>query len=170
MRMVKAIIGVTAVAGSFSLIAAIPAQASTPSMPRKIFHTGKRCKGVTSPKNFHGTVCVDNWIKVVHGGPGGFTIDAPEVTFSVRSGGISDAFVGRMWIRACSQLPHRCHRVSLSKNVSKNPHGAKTADIVGKQFDNPNGVGFSIQSMAVNICIGWTNGQDACYQSTLKAR
>jgi len=144
------------------LMPTAPAQAmpQAPSVPEG--HVGNHCVGVVSQNNWHGTICSivnendardDDWTQAL-------------ITFSIRSGSISEVYIGGgLYIRRCARSGN-CSNQNYRQSPTKRPGGGKQTFI-----SNKFGYAFQyhVQARANTPCIIWTNGQVACHNGVLKS-
>lgn len=132
--------------------------AVVPGTASALHYAGQKCVYIYSQNDWRATVCVitnaddalaEQW-------------DQSLVTYSVRSGGISYANAGAIWLYACEGL---CARQNPSDTPGKHANGAKSTYLSNPFAFDPDD---TVQAVVVTPCVDWTNGQVACYNGTLR--
>lgn len=136
-----------------------PTASTTPDL-----HSGSVCKNVQSAGGWNGTICA-----VVNLSDASLDRDAQAlITYSVRSNGLKTIYAdGDLYLRSCSQTPpFNCVNQNVLSYPSKSPGGVQSSFISNAFVYEP---GAAVQAIVVFPCIDWSNGQNACYNGTLKS-
>lgn len=140
-------------AASAATASAAPAAPATP----QLHYAGANCKTVSSPQNWKARICVitnaddalaDQW-------------DQTLVTFTIRSGSLAEISVSKIYLHACEGY---CVNQHPKTNVVKFPGGRSSYISNPFAFDPDD----TVQGVAINPCVQWTNGQAVCWAGTHK--
>jgi hypothetical protein len=143
-------------AASASPVAAASA-ASAAKVKPDLHYAGQNCATIHSKKNFAARICVIT-------NADDLTADQDDqalVTYTIKSGGLAKVTVQKIYLHACEGF---CTNQNPRSNVSKKASG-KTAFISNNFAFDPDD---TVQAVAVNPCVHWSNGQSACWAGTHK--
>jgi hypothetical protein len=148
----------TASVAAASPVAARPAARAAIATPG-LHYAGQNCKTIHSQKNYTARICVitnaDDALADQY--------DQALVTYTIKSGGIRKDTLKEIYLHACEGY---CYNQNVRKNVSAGVKGGKKSAYISNSFAlDPDD---TVQAVAVDPCVYWTNGQSACWPGTHK--
>ena len=139
------------------LVTTASAAPSAGAMEPNLHYAGANCKTIKSPQNWSARICVitnaDDMAAEQE--------DQALVTFTIRSGSLAEISVNKIYLHACEGF---CHNQYVKNYVVKFPSGRSSYISNPFAFDPDD----TVQAVAVNPCVQWTNGQAACWSGTHK--
>jgi len=143
-------------AASASPVTAATAASTVKAKP-DLHYAGENCKTVHSKKNWSARICVitnaddalgDQW-------------DLALVTYSIKAGSLARVTLKKIYLHACEGY---CDNQNPRSNVSAGAKGRSASISNNFAFDPDD----TVQAVAVDPCVHWSNGQSACWPGTHK--
>jgi len=133
-----------------------------PPTPAHAMQAGGDCVNVASQNNWQGTICaIVNEDDALDD-----TYAQALITFSIRSGDISEVYIGGgLYLRRCPSSGS-CSNQNYVQSPNKFPGNVQSTFISNNFGDD---FLFNVQARANTPCIIWTNGQVACYNGDLRS-
>jgi hypothetical protein len=143
-------------AASASPVTAATAPSAVKAKP-DLHYAGENCKTIHSKNNWTARICVitnaddalgDQW-------------DQALVTYTIKSGSLSKLTLTKIYLHACEGY---CVNQNPRSNVSTRASGRSAYISNNFAFDPDD----TVQAVAVDPCVHWSNGQSACWPGTHK--
>jgi hypothetical protein len=140
---------------SASPVAAAAATAAVVKAKPDLHYAGANCKTIHSQQNWTATICVMTNADDMRADQ----LDQALVTYTIKAGGLAEVTVKTIYLHACEGY---CYNQNPRSNVRTRASGRSAYISNNFAFDPDD----TVQAVAVDPCVYWSNGQSACWPGT----